>query len=281
MQGELKPLLANLDGVSVIARGDALPAFDVHCPLGSLPLACKTEPASVPAAIPYLHPDEQRLAKWRQRLAALPGDASRSPVAGNRDHINDRNRSIALSRLAPLLSTPDVRFISVQRDLREADREALGNAALTYLGDELADFADTAAVLALADLVITVDTSVAHLAGALGRPLWILLPFWPDWRWTSMARKPLVSGPRGCSARARTGDWDRRNRAGARGNREIRELALAACSHSASSRRRNAFGRSANSRPAMRCAAFACWPGAATISGAGARATARAAGAAP
>ena len=207
VQGELKPLLANLEGVGVIARGEALPAFDVHCPLGSLPLACKTEPASVPAAIPYLRPDEQRLAKWRQRLAALPGRRVALAFSGNRDHINDRNRSIALSRLAPLLSTPDVRFISVQRDLRDTDREALGNAALTHLGDELADFADTTAVLALADLVITVDTSVAHLAGALGRPLWILLPFWPDWRWALDRASPWYPDAR-MFRQGPDGDWD-------------------------------------------------------------------------
>ena len=207
VQGELKLLFANLEGVSVIARGEALPAFDVHCPLGSLPLAFKTEPASVPAAIPYLRSDEQRLAKWRQRLAALPGRPVALAFAGNPDHINDRNRSIALSRLAPLLSTPDVRFISVQRDLRDTDREALGNAALTHLGDELADFADTTAVLALADLVITVDTSVAHLAGALGRPLWILLPFWPDWRWTLDRASPWYPNAR-LFRQGPDSDWD-------------------------------------------------------------------------
>ena len=99
-----------------------------------------------------------------------------------------------------------MRFISVQRDLREADREALGNAALTHLGDELADFADTAAVLALADLVITVDTSVAHLAGALGRPLWVLLPFWPDWRWTLDRASPWYPDAR-LFRQGQDGDW--------------------------------------------------------------------------
>src|SRR5258708_4777220 len=82
----------------------------------------------------------------------------------------DRNRSIALARLKPLLATPDVSFVSIQRDVPEADRAAL--AGLTHLGDALADFQDTAAVAARADLVVTVDTSVAHLAGAMGRPLW-------------------------------------------------------------------------------------------------------------
>ena len=207
VQGELKPLLAGLDGVGVIARGEALPAFDVHCPLGSLPLACKTELANVPAAIPYLRASEDRLAKWRSRLEALPGRRVALAFAGSPDHINDRNRSIALSRLRPLLAAPGVSFVSVQRDVRDADREWLGDAALTHLGDELADFSDTAAVLALVDLVITVDTSVAHLAGALGRPLWVLLPFWPDWRWTLDRASPWYPDAR-LFRQGADGDWD-------------------------------------------------------------------------
>jgi tetratricopeptide (TPR) repeat protein len=181
----LKGLLAGLAGVTVIAQGETLPPFDVHCPLGSLPLAFRTEIASVPAAIPYLRASEDRIAKWRPRLTALPGKRVAIAWAGNPDHINDRNRSIALGELWPLLSTPGVSFLGVQRELRDSDRALLGDAAqITHLGDELADFSDTAAVISLADLVITVDTSVAHLAGALGRPTWVLLPFWPDWRWT-------------------------------------------------------------------------------------------------
>jgi hypothetical protein len=102
--------------------------------------------------------------------------------AGNPAHINDRNRSIALARLGPLLATPGMNFVSVQRDVPDSDRALLGR-KLIHLGDELADFNDTAAVIALCDRVITVDTSVAHLAGAMGRDTWVLLPFWPDWRW--------------------------------------------------------------------------------------------------
>jgi len=182
VQAELKALLGGLDGVTVLARGDALPAFDVHCPLGSLPLAFKTTPANVPAGIPYLRASEERVAKWRPRLDALPGKRVALAWAGNPNHINDRNRSIALARLKPLLAAPGFSFVSIQRDVPAGDRDAL--AGLAHLGDDLADFQDTAAAIALCDLVITVDTSVAHLAGAMGRPLWVLLPFWPDWRWT-------------------------------------------------------------------------------------------------
>jgi tetratricopeptide (TPR) repeat protein len=185
VQPALRDLLSALGGVRVVAQGETLPAFDVHCPLGSLPLACKTALANVPAAIPYLQANQDRVAKWRARLEALPGRRVALAFAGNPAHINDRNRSIALERLRPLLSTPGLSFVSVQRDVRESDREMLGDRALiTDLGSELTDFADTAAVLALCDRVITVDTAVAHLAGALGRATWILLPFWPDWRWT-------------------------------------------------------------------------------------------------
>jgi hypothetical protein len=184
VQPALRDALSGLDGVRVVAQGETLPAFDVHCPLGSLPLAHKTTLANVPAAIPYLHANEDRLARWRTRLEALPGRRVALAFAGNPAHINDRNRSIALDRLRPLLALPGMSFISVQRDVRDADREALGDRLITDLGGELADFADTAAVLALSDLVLTVDTAVAHLASALGRPTWILLPFWPDWRWT-------------------------------------------------------------------------------------------------
>ena len=181
----LKALLAGLDGAArVLAQGEALPAFDLHCPLASLPFAFKTELASIPAQIPYLAAPAERLTKWRARMEALPRPRVAVAWAGNAAHGNDRNRSIALARLEPLWSVEGPSFISVQRELRDGDAGALARASrLIHLGDELSDFADTAAVLALADLVISVDSAVAHLAGAMGRPVWILLPFSPDWRW--------------------------------------------------------------------------------------------------
>src|SRR5260370_5659767 len=104
--------------------------------------------------------------------------------SGRASHPNDRNRSLALARLEPLFGLDQVSFVSLQRELAAADAATLaGMARITAIGEELHDFDDTAAVLALADLVISVDTSVAHLAGAMGRPAWILLPFAPDWRW--------------------------------------------------------------------------------------------------
>ena len=186
VQPELKTLLAGLDGVaSCHARGDQLPAYDVHCPLGSLPLALKTEPTNIPAAIPYLRADEPHLIKWRERLASLPGKRVALAWAGNVSHANDRNRSIDLKLLEPLLALEGISFLSLQRELRGDNAEDLARQAnVTPLGGELADMADTAALIALADLTISVDTSVVHVAGALGRPVWVMLAFAPDWRWT-------------------------------------------------------------------------------------------------
>jgi len=196
VQPELKSLLSRLDGVTaVVARGEAPPPFDMHCPLGSLPLALKTELPAVPAQIPYVFADEARLQKWSARIEKLPRPRVALAWAGNRAHDNDRNRSIALSTLAPLFPPPNPppqasegrvggSFISIQRDVRSADAAQLAaTTQLTHLGGELADFNDTAAVLALCDLLITVDTAPAHLAGAMGRPVWVLVPFAPDWRW--------------------------------------------------------------------------------------------------
>ena len=185
VQPALKGLLSSLEGITVLARGEALPPFDLHCPLASLPLACKTELSTVPADIPYLRADETHLAKWRARLDAVARPRVALAWAGNADHVNDRTRSIAFAALAPLLTTPGISFISVQHELRPADAAELARqAGVLDLGAELADLADTAAVLTLADLTICVDTAVAHLAGALGRPTCLLLPYQPDWRWT-------------------------------------------------------------------------------------------------
>jgi tetratricopeptide (TPR) repeat protein len=186
VQPELKVLLGELDGVTAIAAlGEPLPAFDLHCPLVSLPLACRTDLSNVPAEIPYLQALPARIETWRPRLQATPSPRVALAWSGRATHVNDRNRSLAFAQLQPLLSLDAVSFVSVQRELRSSDAEALScHSRIVHLGDELTDFADTAAVLSLADLVISVDTSVAHLAGALGRPAWVMLPFQPDWRWT-------------------------------------------------------------------------------------------------
>ncbi|HZO44771.1 MAG TPA: tetratricopeptide repeat protein [Xanthobacteraceae bacterium] len=185
VQKELVPLLSRVEGVaSVVARGDALPAYDVHCPAGSLPLALRTEVATVPADVPYLAANEERVAKWRERIGHLPSPRIAVAWSGSADHANDRNRSISLERFAPVFAGTGGSIVSIQRELRGGDADALARLGnVTHVGDALADFDDTAAVMALADLVISVDTAVVHLAGAMGRPVWVLLPFQPDWRW--------------------------------------------------------------------------------------------------
>jgi len=186
VQPELKDLLSGLGGIaSCHARGETLPGYDVHCPFGSLPLALKTEPPTIPADIPYLRADDARIEKWRPRIEALPGKRIALAWAGNVSHANDLNRSIALQLLEPLLTIEGLSFLGIQRELRGGDAELLArHANVSHLGGDLADMADTAALLALADLTISVDTSVVHLAGSLGRPVWVMLPFAPDWRWT-------------------------------------------------------------------------------------------------
>jgi hypothetical protein len=206
----LTALMARLEGAAtVIARGAAPPQqFDVHCPLGSLPLAFKTEPATVPADIPYLSADDEHLAKWSARIGALERPRIALAWAGNPSHLNDRNRSIAFAKLAPLFGIP-ARFISIQRDVRGDEVAALAaEKRLIHLGAELENFADTAAVIALCDLVISVDTAVAHLAGAMGRPLWMLLPFAPDWRWTLAGEASPWYPTARLFRQTVLGDWD-------------------------------------------------------------------------
>jgi ADP-heptose:LPS heptosyltransferase len=167
----------------VMASGERLPAFDLHCPLLSLPLAFATQPGTIPAAIPYLTAPAERVAAWRNRLP--PGRPRAGFVwSGSPSHNNDRNRSIALAQLAGLFEDPAVRCVSLQSEMRAADLKTLaGLPDLIELGSGFRDFADTAAVISLLDVVVSVDTAVAHLAGALGKPVLILLPYAADFRW--------------------------------------------------------------------------------------------------
>jgi FkbM family methyltransferase len=185
VQPALKPVLSRVAGVAqVLGRGEELPAFDVHCPLMSLPHAFGTELDTIPADIPYVTADPDRVRKWKGRLPATAARRIGIAWSGNPLQANDRNRSIGLRRLAGIFAAGDFEFVSIQKELRADDADVLRrHARLIHLGDELADFADTAALMSLLDLVISVDTSVAHLAGAMGRPVWILLPFAADYRW--------------------------------------------------------------------------------------------------
>jgi Flp pilus assembly protein TadD len=208
VQGALAPLLAPSPGVHVVAAGQALPPFDSHCALMSLPLAFGTDLTSIPGGVPYLHVPAERIEAWSRRLPPAQGLRVGLCWSGNPNHQSDRERSISLERLTPLLSAPGVQFVGVQKDLRESDRAVLSHFPLLGLGQQFEDFADTAAVLSLCDLVISVDTSVAHLAGALGRPLWLLIQYMPDFRWL-MEREDSPWYPTARLFRQHSrGDWD-------------------------------------------------------------------------
>ena len=210
-QPELQALLqANMPDLPVVARGHTLPAFDVHCPLLSLPRIFATDLSNIPRNVPYLHASVADAGIWRDRIAGYSSEIKAGIVwAGNPNHTNDRNRSLNLSSLTPLSEVPGVRFFSLQKG--KADSEAKMVSAgieLTDMAGELKDFADTAALIANLDLVITVDTAVAHLAGAMGKPVWTLLPFAPDWRWL-LVREDSPWYPTMRLFRQPTiGDWD-------------------------------------------------------------------------
>ncbi len=209
VQPELTALMSRLEGAkTVIAHGTTPPPYDVHCPLGTLPLALKTEPSTVPAPIPYLSADDEHLAKWSGRLGALARPRIAIAWAGNASHLNDRNRSMAFARLKPLFSVP-AQFVGIQREVRPEDAGLLAaEPRVASIGNELDNFADTAAVIALCDLVIAVDTAVVHLAGAMGRPVWVMLPFTPDWRWTLDGETTPWYPTARLFRQTSLGDWD-------------------------------------------------------------------------
>jgi len=180
----LIPLLSTLDcDCTLVERGQQPPPFDVYCPIMSLPLAFKTTLQSIPSEVPYLHADPHKRATWKQRLGEKGRLRAGLVWSGSTIHTNDRNRSVSLGVFNSLLELP-VEFHSLQKEYREQDSILLGGLAkLKDHQQELADFADTAALISEMDLVISVDTSVAHLAGALGKEVWILLPFTADYRW--------------------------------------------------------------------------------------------------
>ncbi len=207
----------------ILARGETLPAFDFHCPLLSLPLAFGTDLDSIPFAKElakknslidnillrckrligapksqqtpyYIQPDALHKAKWKNKLSHTTLPRIGLAWSGNSIHKDDKNRSIPLSDFLPLINKQSqtalpMQFHCLQKELRPSDQALLtqlnqqNKIDIAFIGNELKDFSDTAALVDLMDLVITVDTSIAHLAGAMGKPVWILLPFNPDWRW--------------------------------------------------------------------------------------------------
>ncbi len=205
----LMDLLAQLAGVwRIIERGSALPAFDYWCPLLSLPGVFNTSLDTIPAAVRYLSADPILLTQWQSRL----GDKTKPCIgivwSGGKVHPNDHNRSMRLAQL--LQGLPDgLEYVSLQNEVRDSDAQLLAQSPkVRSFAQHLSDFSDTAALCECMDLVISVDTSVAHLAGALGKSTWILLPFSPDWRWLlNRVDSPWYPTVRLYRQRS-AGDWD-------------------------------------------------------------------------
>jgi ADP-heptose:LPS heptosyltransferase len=156
----------------------------MQCPLASLPLAFATRLDTIPADIPYLSASAAPRDKWRPRIDTAAGLKVGIAWAGNPNLPNDHIRTIDLQTMAALFTTPGVQFFSLQKELREGDAALLrASPQVTHLGEAMDSFADTAAIISLLDVIISVDTAVAHLAGALGAKTWVLLPYVAEWRW--------------------------------------------------------------------------------------------------
>ncbi|MGY0833203.1 tetratricopeptide repeat protein [Azospirillum argentinense] len=214
VQRPLVSVLSGLPGVErLIARGDPLPDFDLECPLMSLPRAFGTKLDDVPTAVPYLRADPKRAAAWSERLAdgqltGGPGLRVGLVWAGNPRFPGDALRSPRLAGLRPVLDAPGVRFFGLQKGPGREDLDRVPMpSTFTDLGPDIADFADTAAIMANLDLVISSCTGPAHLAGALGVPVWVVLPLSPDWRWL-LGREDSPWYPTARLFRqTRVGDW--------------------------------------------------------------------------
>ena len=179
----LSTLLTGLEGVDfLIEKGKPLPEFDFHCPMMSLPLAFKTDFHSIPSSSPYLKSNVEKVEEWRRRLGGKSKPRIGLVWSGSTTHTNDQARSLKIAELIKYLP-PDFEFVSLQKEVREVDQQPLHSSSIKHFGEKIIDFSDTAALCELMDLVISVDTSVAHVAGALGKVTWILLPYIPDWRW--------------------------------------------------------------------------------------------------
>ena len=185
---ELHPVIAQQAGISLLFdQWERAPEFAAYCPLSGLPRLAGTRLDTIPAEIPYVRADPARSALWAERLGdLLPRGYRRIGIvwAGRPTHHNDRNRSSTLATFAPLTEIPGIALVSLQKGQTQAQIGGYwGRAPLVNLGPELRDFGDTMAVLECLERVIAVDTAVVHLAGAMGKEAWVMLPYAPDWRW--------------------------------------------------------------------------------------------------
>jgi tetratricopeptide (TPR) repeat protein len=184
VQPDLVSLLKGFQGVDkLIPLGKQLPDFDYHCPLLSLPLAFKTDLYHIPAPDNLIKADSELMARWQSALGRKTMPRIGLVWSGNPSHRNDSNRSLSLERLVSYLPS-GYEYVALQKDLRGSDQRILqDHSGIKYFGYALQNFSDTAALCELMDIIISVDTSVAHIAGSLNKPTWLMLPFKPDWRW--------------------------------------------------------------------------------------------------
>ena len=207
---ELVPLFKGLPGVDEVRSNDdsaaSADAIDLYVPILGLPRAFRTDLSSIPAPVPYVAASADRIAHWRPRLATTERLRVGIVWAGNPGHSNDRHRSVRLEDFAPLSSIDGIAWFGLQKG-RDDNRTSCDGLTLEPLGPDIADFADTAAILTHLDLVIAVDTAIVHLAGAMGKPVWTLLPFASDWRWmTERVDSPWYPTMR-LFRQPRAGDW--------------------------------------------------------------------------
>ena len=182
VQAPLLPLFEHLSGVhQIVSRGDPLPAFDYQCPLMSLPLAFGTSQETIPPIQPITLSTE-KITQWQSHLGPKIKPRIGLVWSGSTSHKDDRRRSIQLKDYLSFC-TDDFEYFSLQKEVRENDIQDLQNSFIRHFENELNDFSDTAALISQLDLVISVDTSVAHLAASLNKPTLILIPYAPDWRW--------------------------------------------------------------------------------------------------
>lgn len=202
-------LAASVPGdMMIVSPNQRLPEFDVWCPLLSLPRILETRLQTIPQRVPYLGIRAPLAERWRQRLGDLPGRRVGLAWAGDPRHINDFRRSIGLERLMPLFRVPGISWVGLQAGPHAGDVARVGLPEILDISAQLGDFAETAGVMANLDLVITVDTAVAHLAGAIARPVWTLLPFSPDWRWMLQREDSPWYPTMRLFRQPMPGDWD-------------------------------------------------------------------------
>lgn len=183
VQLPIRPLCTRLsEECIVLSSGQVVPPFDYFCPMFSLPLAFRTDESTIPADVPYLFEQEGLRQAWDNKLGPRNRPRIGLVWSGNSDHRNDENRSLPLATLLEAFSQR-YQLVSLQKEVRNSDWQVFIQSAVVDTREELATFSDTAALIACMDLVISVDTSVAHLTGALGTQLWLMLPYCPDWRW--------------------------------------------------------------------------------------------------